>query len=55
MGLVVGMQRILVARNWTVWCRFLGDLGDWPDETAEKYIDEDDESCWSNECVRGEW
>ena len=52
MGLVVGMQRVLAARNWTAWARFLGG---WPDETAEKYIDEDRESCWSNESVIGDW
>ena len=30
----------------TVWGRFLGD---WSDEVADKYIDEDQESCWSDE------
>ena len=54
MGFVVGMQRILVARNWTLWCRFLGD---WSNE--EEYYtdgeDNDSESCWSAECVVGTW
>ena len=63
MGLVVGMQRIQVARNWTVWGRFLGDWTNeieerhayfWTNEVEENCVDEDYNSCCSNEAVFGD-
>ena len=62
MGLVVGVQRVLAVRNWTLWSRFLGNWTDeiigkyWSNEVTGEYVDEDYESwsCCSNEAVFGD-
>ena len=63
MGVVIGVQHIPAVRNWTVWCRFLGDWSDddWSVErtnwnfTVKRYIDEDCTSCCSTDAILGDW